>query len=289
MKGILVVNGFLKQEKYYEIYNMLKVSAENKGVSLEIIPSTKLVRLAIDNFSAISDVDFALFWDKDVYLAKLLERANIKVFNSAKAVEKCDNKILTYLSCLGKLKMPKTVIAPKTFDTVNYCNLEFLKDAVDILGFPMVVKEAFGSFGAQVYLVHDINELETLVKNFGAKEFIMQEFVKSSAGKDVRINVVGNKVVCAMLRSNKNDFRSNVTNGGIAQNFEPSKKFCDLAISACQILGLDFAGVDVMFGENNEPILCEVNSNPHFKSSLDCTGVDMSQKIIDYVLDKIYD
>ncbi len=287
MKGILVVNGFLNQNKFTEIYKMLNLSAKKRGVSLEIMPSTRLASQATEGFLSIKDASFVLFWDKDIYLARLLEREGFKVFNSSLAIEKCDNKILTFLSCLGKINMPKTIIAPKTFDTVNYSNLEFLQDAVQILGFPIVVKEAFGSFGAQVYLANNIEELENVVKSLGAKEFIMQQLITSSVGKDVRINVVGGKVVCSMLRFNENDFRSNITNGGKMKNFEPSKEFCELAISACKILGLDFAGVDVMFGENGEPILCEVNSNPHFKSSLDCTKVDMSQHIIDYVLDKI--
>lgn len=60
----------------------------------------------------------------------------------------------------------------------------------------------------------------------------------------------------------------------------------DVAIRACDEIGLDFAGVDVLFG-NNGPIVCEVNSNPHFKSSLDCTGVDMSEKILAYVTEQM--
>ena len=48
----------------------------------------------------------------------------------------------------------------------------------------------------------------------------------------------------------------------------------------------DFAGVDVLYGKNG-PIVCEVNSNPHFKSSLECTGVDMSELIMDHILEKM--
>jgi ribosomal protein S6--L-glutamate ligase/gamma-F420-2:alpha-L-glutamate ligase len=58
------------------------------------------------------------------------------------------------------------------------------------------------------------------------------------------------------------------------------------AIDAAMAIGLDFAGVDVLFGKDG-PIVCEVNSNPHFKSSLECTGVDMSEKIIEYITEKM--
>jgi ribosomal protein S6--L-glutamate ligase/gamma-F420-2:alpha-L-glutamate ligase len=58
------------------------------------------------------------------------------------------------------------------------------------------------------------------------------------------------------------------------------------AIDAATAIRLDFAGVDVLFGKDG-PIVCEVNSNPHFKSSLECTGVDMSEKIIEYITEKM--
>ena len=112
----------------------------------------------------------------------------------------------------------------------------------------------------------------------------MQEFIKESCGRDVRVNVVGGKVVSAMERYNENDFRSNITNGGSMRRVSLSEEMANAAIKATEAIGLDFAGVDVLFGKDG-PIVCEVNSNPHFKSSLECTGVDMSELIMDYVVE----
>ena len=147
----------------------------------------------------------------------------------------------------------------------------------------MVVKEAYGSFGQQVYLANNFDELTQIVANISHKDFLMQEFVSSSVGRDVRVNVVGNKVICGMLRQNNKDFRSNITNGGTACTIELTDQQQNVALKAVQALGLDFAGVDVMFGESG-PIVCEVNSNPHFRSTLDCTGIDMSKYIVDYIV-----
>lgn len=149
------------------------------------------------------------------------------------------------------------------------------------------MKEAYGSFGKQVYLVRNRAEAETLVKSFGAKDFLMQKFVETSCGRDVRINVVGEKVVSAMYRHNENDFRSNVTNGGKAENYLPTEEQKAAAIAAAKALGLDFCGVDVLFGEGGEPVIAEVNSNPHFKSTFDCTGIDMSEQILSYVKEQL--
>ena len=114
----------------------------------------------------------------------------------------------------------------------------------------------------------------------------MQELIRESIGRDVRVNVVGDKVVSAMERYNENDFRSNISNGGSMKKIVLTPEIEVIAIKAAEIIGLDFAGVDVLFG-NDGPIVCEVNSNPHFKSSLECTGVDMSEKIMDYIAEKM--
>lgn len=283
MKGWLVVNSFLKTEKFKEIYGFLQNSATEFGVDLQIKNGADLMR-EIGDYSLIEKPDFAIFWDKDVYLARMLESANIKLFNSANAIENCDNKIFTYLTLNGKVKIPKTVIAPKTFEGIGYSDKTFLQNAIDILGLPMVIKEAYGSFGKQVYLAKTYEQAVKIIDGLKHKDFLMQEYVSSSCGRDLRVNVVGKKVVSCMLRENENDFRSNITNGGKAYNYKITSEQEKLALSVCDILGLDFAGVDLMFGKNGEPIVCEVNSNVHFKSSFDCTKRDMSKDIIEYIV-----
>ncbi len=281
MLGWLIVNGFLGSNKFNELYNYLENSAKKHGISLQIKSGDELIAELSSKFETLPD--FALFWDKDIYLAKRLEENGVRLFNSARAVEICDNKILTALELNGKVKTPKTIIAPKTFERVNYPNKDFVKKSVKILGFPLIIKEAYGSFGHQVYLANNLEETEKIVDGLGYKDFLMQEFISSSRGKDVRVNVVGGKVVSSMLRYNDNDFRSNISNGGkmMKATLTPAQE--KLALSVCKIIGLDFAGVDILFGDNDTPILCEVNSNPHFKSSLECTGVDMSEEIIKYI------
>ena len=115
----------------------------------------------------------------------------------------------------------------------------------------------------------------------------MQKFIKSSMGRDVRINVVGNQVVASILRYNPHDFRSNLSNGGKMKPWEPTQAQKDAALNAAAALGLDYAGVDVLFGEEDAPIICEVNSNPHFRSTLDCTGVNLATRILQHILEVI--
>ena len=116
----------------------------------------------------------------------------------------------------------------------------------------------------------------------------MQEFIEGSKGRDIRIHVVGNQVITAMERKNDKDFRANITNGGTMKKYVPNEEECEMAISICRELKLDFAGVDLLFGEDGEPILCEVNSNAHFKNIYDCTNVNVADAIMEYIEAKVY-
>ncbi len=283
MYGWLIVNSFIDQEKFHSLYAFLKNAAEKNGVRLEMKTGEDLLCEIHSDFKREALPDFVLFWDKDIYLAKRLETQGLRLFNSANAVEICDNKVLTSLCLKGKVPLPKTVIAPKTFEGVNYCKKDFLRKSIELLGLPLIIKEAYGSFGQQVYLASTYAEAEKIVGGLGYKEFLMQEYVRSSHGRDVRVNVVGGKVASAMLRYNENDFRSNISNGGSMRPISLTREQEEVAIKACKAIGLDFAGVDILFGEQDEPVVCEVNSNPHFESSFRCTGVDMSVDIIEYI------
>jgi glutathione synthase/RimK-type ligase-like ATP-grasp enzyme len=67
----------------------------------------------------------------------------------------------------------------------------------------------------------------------------------------------------------------------------PTIEQCELALKCCEIIGLDFAGVDLLFGEQGEPILCEINSNAHFKNIYDCTGVNAAEAILSHIIVKL--
>lgn len=222
--------------------------------------------------------DFVLFWDKDIMLAKALEQKGIPVFNSSEAIRKCDNKAETYINLLGVVSQPKTIIAPLTFFKADFT--EFVNRAAEELGLPLVFKECFGSFGEQVFLCRTKEEI---LNHITENPFILQKFIEEARGSDVRIEVVGGKAVCAMKRENKNDFRANITNGGTAYKYIPTAQQCETAVRACNALGLDFGGVDIMCDD----IVCEVNSNAHIINMMNCTGVDIAPIIFEDILSKL--
>ena len=287
----LVVNGFIHSEKFMEIFACLVQAAARRGCRLEIKTNTQLLPvLAVTGSRDYADIpgrrpEFVLFWDKDVRLARLLEKRGLRLFNCAESIEICDDKARTCLELSGSgIRMPKTVIAPMTFQPDGYPQLDFLEAVEKQLGYPMVVKECYGSFGQQVHLAVGREELKMYLADIKNRPCLFQEFAAFSRGRDIRIQMVGNQAAAAMQRRNAHDFRANITNGGSMEPYEPDEKQLAMAAKGMQVLGLDFAGVDILFGEDGEPLLCEVNSNAHFVNIRNCTGVDVADAITGYCL-----
>lgn len=271
MNGILLVNHFLNGEKFNELHSHLVKSAKKQNIDLVI--KTNL-ELANDEVNA----DFVLLWDKDINLARRIEKGGVPVFNSSSSVAMCDDKARTYIELSGIVPQPKTLVAPKTYFDVDMS--EFVDNAIACLGLPLVFKECFGSFGEQVYLC---KTREDVMSHITAKPFILQEFISDSAGSDTRIEIVGGKFVSAVKRNNPADFRSNVTNGGTMTPVVPDNKMIETALKACEVLGLTFGGVDIL----DNGMVCEVNSNAHIINIMNATGIDIAPVIFDEITEQL--
>ena len=290
-KGILIVNAFLDTPQVRDTYDMLLAGGRRSGCDIKLMTNADFgVDLESGEASCIADpdgladADFILFWNKDVFLGRALERMGYRLFNRADAIAWCDNKAATYEKLEGICRMPKTIKIPMTFDTIGYPDLSFEDNIGKILGYPYVIKECLGSYGGQVYLAADSAEAQRILRSIEGKDCIAQEYISSSKGCDLRAYVVGDRVVAAMRRRNDNDFRSNITAGGIAEKYDITREQEEMAVAAVSKLGLDFAGVDILFGEGGKPLLCEVNSNAQFKGLLEATGTDITDALFDHIL-----
>lgn len=293
-KAWLVTNEFLNTHKYSELAMWLVDAARRYDIELVVKTNAELLvgigtSYVIEKMIQKENPAFVLFWDKDIRLAEYLESLSLRLFNTAKSIEICDNKAMTHIALKQKnIRMPKTILAPMTYANIGYTNYNFVDIMIEQLGFPMVVKECYGSFGQQVYLVHNTDELRTCIDQIGAKPFLAQEYIASSFARDIRLNVVGDEVVATMYRySDTGDFRANISNGGKMKCYDPTKEQIKLAVDCVKALDLDFAGVDLLFDENDRPIVCEVNSNAHFKNIYDCTKVNVAEHILAYICNRL--
>jgi RimK family alpha-L-glutamate ligase len=288
----IVVNGYLQHSKFSELALFVKESAERNNINPTIVLNHELI-CVIENGKAslagrfsIERPDFILFMDKDIHLAKHLENMGIPVYNNSESIDICDSKGKTHQALMNHgIPMPRTFFAPFTYEGIQRKDFQVFFEIGDYLGYPLVLKESYGSFGEQVYLVQSQEQLLELVKQIDHKPFILQEFIEVSKGRDIRLNVVGDKVVAGMLRTSETDFRANVTAGGTTAPYTPTAEEESLAIRCAQILNVDFAGIDLLFGEKG-PLLCEVNSNSHLLNIYACTGINIADHMIDYILEK---
>ena len=264
--GWLIVNGYLESEKFDEIYNWLIEAAKKRDCKLRKLPNDQVdsvLKISSGSTNWKQKPDFVLFWDKDVKLAKTLEAEGFKVFNSAEAIETCDDKALTFIKLKNTdIKMPATYMAPMTFDK-EYKDYTFVLQIEGSLGYPMVIKENKGSFGEQVYLVNNYYEAVEKIKAIGHCDFIMQEYIESSKGRDVRIHIVGDKIVTAMERVNEDDFRANITNGGKMKKYTPTEEQCEMS-ERC-VRGLGYQGQNLLCSNWNVENMSELDYNGMFE------------------------
>lgn len=308
-KGLLITNSFLRTGKFVEHYQWLKQAAMDRGIQLLLRDNSEfLLEFARDGEQQwkrqLDNCDFIIFWDKDIRMGRrltaLCQKWNIPVFNPVRSVAWCDDKSETYRVLTEwneihgereQIALLPTVVAPMTYFGIGYTSLKFADQVIQELSLPLVIKECFGSFGKQVYLAETREDVLCLTKQLEGKPFLYQKYLRESHGKDVRLQVVGDEVVAAMYRySVTEDFRANITNGGHMMPYEPSAREKQLAVRAAKALQLDFAGVDLLFSKGEEgeaDIVCEVNSNAHFRNMEQCTGVNVAEYIVDDIIKKM--
>lgn len=236
-------------------------------------------------FKSDEEIEFkkCVYFDKDVLTGLRLELLGVRLYNNVGAIETCDDKRRTGEMLRRDLCVPKTILPPLLFSDLPEYRKEFVKRVASELGFPLIAKLAFGSLGQQVRLIRTEEELRQCCEEWKNQPHLFQEYIESSTGKDVRIYVVNGEVAAAMERHNPTDFRSNIGAGGHGRKIDPPESFRKTAVDACALLGLDFGGVDLLYGIDGEPIVCEVNSNALFNELNAVCGVRIESKIAETV------
>jgi RimK family alpha-L-glutamate ligase len=289
-KGVILVNTYyFRKEVEYQIERFTKEFGERE-ISLEVRDCNALLGYILEGEVKLVDFDFdfALYLDKDKYLCVLLETAGIRVFNKARQIEICDEKMYSHLMLTNQgIKMPTTISGALCFTDSEF-DPGLLAQLEEVLGYPMIVKESYGSMGKQIKLANNKEELLVYTNEILHRPHLFQQYIKSSHGKDIRLMVIGKKYCAAMYRESKGDFRSNLSEGGVGSPVEPQQAFIDMAEKIAEVLDLDYCGVDLMFGEQGEPIFCEVNSNAFITNLERISKVNVAGIYADYVNEVMY-
>ena len=288
MKGLVVINAYPRGEKFLRQGQRIADALCVQGVETDVVKNGDIHAVigADGNVStSVAGYDFAVYLDKDKYLGRALEAEGVRLFNRMHAIENCDDKTLTAFALKGAgVRLAETIPAPLCYTPNVSVNTDFLKAVEEKLGFPMVVKTNYGSFGDGVQLVHGSAELKEVAQKVLRVPHCYQRYVAESSGRDIRVIVIGGKAVAGMERKAKpGEFRSNIELGGEGRAIELSDDCKRTAERTAQALGLDYCGVDLLEGKDGF-VVCEVNSNAFFEGFEKATGVDIAKEYAKHIL-----
>ena len=288
-RAIIIINAYSTLPTGLNQAERLKTEFERLGVNAEIRRNGFFAYLNDDGklVNGLTGFDFCVYLDKDKYASAILEKSGLRLFNSHTAVRVCDDKMKTHLALAGHgVPMPATVGGLLCYDAgAQVTGLDFIERT---LGYPVIVKECYGSLGKGVYKADDKKSLEALCEKLKCTPHLFQKFIASSAGRDIRVIVIGGKAVAAMQRKSDTDFRSNLELGGTAKPVEIDGCLRDICELTAKTLELDYCGIDLLYGENGGYLVCEVNSNAFFGGIERVTGVNVARLYAEYICSKIY-
>lgn len=213
-------------------------------------------------------------------IVRQLEMQGVYSVSSSLAINRSRDKLRS-MQLLAKsgVGIPKTVVSRNTTD------IDVLLDQLGDM--PVIIKLARGTHGNGVVLAETKKAAKSVLQAFyltndDGTNILLQEFIKESAGTDIRAFVVGSRVVASMKRQSlDDDFRSNLHKGAAGTSIKLTDEERKLAVKAAKAMGLNIAGVDMM-RSNRGPLILEVNASPGFGIEK-VTGRDVAGAIIEYV------
>lgn len=277
--GLIIYNNYWSSNSLDYCVNSIINSSSNYNI--DIMPmSGRDLSLNIDS---LQNVDFIIMRDKFPNIAKAAEFKGIRVFNSSEAIRICDDKALMSITLkANNIPMPNTIISPETYG--KELGAEFLSEIMKLIKFPIIVKKIKSSHGIGVFMAR--NE-EELMKFESYKDYlIFEQFIPVPFGKDIRVFVIGGRIAGAIERSGVNgEFRSNIELGGYGKTVKIDNVIEKLAISAASAVGADYSGVDIINAK--QPLVLEVNSSPGFQSMDEINNINISDKLLAYIMETI--
>jgi gamma-F420-2:alpha-L-glutamate ligase len=276
----------------YEIHRLIE-TAGKKGIDIEVV-SPDLFDLLVTredrksillNGEVVPLPDFLLprmgagtsYFGMAVI--RHLEKLGVYIVNSAQSIDTVKDKLYSQQILAGhNIPVPRTMLGKYPIDDTLV--EKYLK-------FPLVVKTLSGSMGKGIFLCENksqFNDLMGLIHVTSPKlNIILQEFIKSSHGKDLRVFVVGGRpIACIERKSSDNNFKANYSRGGQVSRFIMTPEVKWLATETARLFGLDIAGIDLLFDGKHFRV-CEANSSPGFKGIESCCDIDIADEIYNFI------
>ena len=257
---------------------------ESRKIDLELIDVRKMI-LRLDDAEPWRRFD--VIFDRSVSFSKalatlqILNGWRIPTVNFADVVEVCGSKLTTSIQLERQgIATPKVAIA--------YTPNAALQ-AIEEMGYPVVMKPAIGSWGRLLSKINDRDAAETILEhksslgNYTHSIFYIQQFVEKAQGKDIRSFVVDGQTICAIDRQSEH-WITNTARGATTANCPVTDTINELSVQAAAAVGGGMLAIDLFEDVDGNWLVNEVNHSMEFRNSIEPTGVNIPAKMVDFVL-----
>ena len=261
---------------------LLMKSFEKRKVDVDFIDDRKIVFDLHGNGWTQYDVvlERCINQARAMYTLRILNDWGIPTVNTYQVASICGNKLET-TSALIREKVPTPACK------VAYTPASALQ-AIEDMGYPVVLKPAVGSWGRLLSKVNDreaaesILEHKQLLGSYHHSIFYIQEYIDKPA-RDIRSFVVGDETIGAIYRYSDH-WMTNTARGGRAENCPVTDEINQLSVAAAKAVGGGVVAVDILETQDGQLLVNEVNYTMEFRNSIDTTGVNIPDVVVDYVL-----
>ncbi len=261
---------------------MIFEALRRRNVDFELIDDRKVIfdlhTNGFDRFDVI--LERCINHSRALYALHILNDWGVPTVNTAHVAEVCGNKLLTSSALIRhNVPTPRVKIA---------FTPESALEAIEEMGYPVVLKPAIGSWGRLLSKVKDREAAEAILEHkkilgsYHHSIFYIQEYIEKP-GRDIRAFVVGNETIAAIYRTSEH-WITNTARGGRAEKCEITPELNEICVAAARAVGGGVVAIDVLEDPHRGYLVNEVNYTMEFKNSVAPTGVDIPGKIVDFVL-----
>jgi [lysine-biosynthesis-protein LysW]---L-2-aminoadipate ligase len=259
---------------------------ERRGINFDLLDDQKLIFDITDGSKSHSYTQYDVVVERCInhsralYSLRILNDRGVQTVNSAQVADVCGNKLQTtsVLTAAG-IPQPRTLVA---------FTPESALEAIEELGYPVVLKPAVGSWGRLLSKINDRDAAEAILEHketlgsYHHSIFYIQEYVRKPQ-RDIRAFVVGDETICAIYRDAEH-WITNTARGGKSSNCPVTPEMNDLCVRAAKAVGGGIVALDLFEDPDRGLIVNEVNYTMEFRNSIAPTGVNIPGRMVDFCL-----
>lgn len=275
--GIGVLVSRIRVEEKLLLKAMVEAGAECIRLNIDDLPFALMDR-TLRGYDAI--LIRCVSQTQALYASRVLESWGVKAINTHRVIQTCGDKLLTTVALIEH--------GVPTLRTMVAFTPGVALEAIETIGYPVVLKPLHGSWGRLLAKVNDQDAAEALLEHKSTlgsyihSVFYIQEYVEKP-GRDIRTFVVGDETIAAIYR-NSSHWITNTARGAKATNCPITPEIDEISRAAASAVGGGIVAVDILEAPDGRLLVSEVNHTPEFRNSIEPTGVDIPARMAEYVL-----